>query len=277
MARRLALVAVVLAALAAFGGCGDDENGGTGGGSSSSSGGGYADTPGESDSSDPGTEASSGAYSSCDGAAYPVPVGIPEQMQGFVRLCASQNSRSIRVDNIAHMVVLVRPNNQRQTYTDLTPPPATLSSLAIRQFARTSCGDPWCQLPPGSSIALNTTDPEPVHIILDFGWQDTVAATWVRVAIEELAGRIQRQNAAQRLANCAQGVQSTLEGANWEEAFMSAAGSAPGCTALFNEAFGVDDAARQSSIRRMLSKARQLSGGTWADVALLGAKALTVR
>jgi hypothetical protein len=198
-------------------------------------------------------------------------VAIPEEFQGFIRLCRNITGRSMRVDNIAHLVVIVEPNAQQQAATDLTPPPGTFTAGVIRYFAPTVCGTEACRVPPGASLQLEAG--EPVRILLDFDFDETVSATFTRVAVEELAGRLTgRPNAAQRLADCAEGVQSTLQGSNWEEAFLNAAGTAPGCRSLYDDIFGADEAAKQTYTRRMLSRARQLSGGAWADVALLGAK-----
>jgi hypothetical protein len=274
LVKGLAAVLVALALLIA--GCGSsDDDTGTGGSDTTTT-----DTSGDTSTSDTSTtdistiDTSTTDASTCDTNAHPAPVPIPDDLQGFVRLCASSDGRAMRIDSTAHMVVLVRPNAQRQTYTDLSAAPATLADIAIGDLVEVSCGDPWCRVPPGASLQLRTVDPVAVRVLLRFDFDQTVATTFVKVAAGQLAGKLQRKGGAQRLAACATGVQSTLNGSNWEEAFMSAAGTAPGCNSLFREAFGLDEVARNTAVRRMLTRARELSGGAWADAALLAAKAL---
>jgi hypothetical protein len=179
----------------------------------------------------------------------------------------------MRIENISNVVILIRPDAPGEFYRDVTPPPESFETAVVREFAPTTCDSQSCRLAPGGSLQYD--GPAPVRVLLDYAPADTVSAVLVNVLVSELGSRLRSpgSNAVRRVASCVSGVQSTLEGDQWEEVFRYAATTAPGCKSLLDDAVGSATAERESLATRLINSAKKVANGAWVDALLALEKA----
>jgi hypothetical protein len=213
------------------------------------------------------------ASPACPDAPYHVEPTVPSSLRGFVRVCATDDGRSMRVHVINNLAVAVEADRQRQSYTDVSAGATSPTAAVTRLVPRVSCADERCTVGVGGTLQVDAA--EPVRITLFLDARTTAVDAFLRVAAERATKTLGiRHTRVQRTKACIVGVGTTLNSPNTEEKLLNAASTVPGCKGILDEVLGRRQASVEKRVGQVLGKLQKRAAGMLQDLALVAGKVL---